>query len=206
MKPKKSRRLDLTGQKFGEWIVLEKGDVGPNGAIYWKCKCSCGTEKLVQAGGLRNGHSISCGHDRTIHGYSLTPTGAAWYGMRQRCYNHDDKNYPSYGGRGIKVCERWLERFENFLADMGPSPGKGMSIDRIDVHGNYEPKNCRWATRSEQQRNRRNNPKVDYKGESITLIAVAERVGLPLRTLRWRLANGWEINRAIETPAIERTK
>lgn len=201
MKPKKPRRLDLTGQKFGEWTVLEKGDIGQNGAIYWKCRCSCGTELSVQAGGLRNGHSESCGHDRTIHGYSLTPTGAAWYGLKQRCNNPKDKNYMSYGGRGIKVCERWLERFENFLEDMGPSPGKGMSIDRIDVHGNYEPNNCRWATRSEQQRNRRNNPRAEYEGKLVTLVELSERFKISYRALKYRLDNGWEINEALKTPS-----
>lgn len=199
MKKGKPRRLNLVGQIFGEWTVLEKGDIGPNGAIYWKCKCSCGTERFCQASSLRNGASVSCGHDRARHGHSFTPTGRAWYGMRQRCYNPNDKNYLSYGGRGIVVCERWLESLENFVADMGIAP-PGLSIDRINVNGNYEPSNCRWATRSEQQRNRTNNPRVDYKGESVTLIEIAERVGLPLRVLRYRLANGWTVNRAIETP------
>lgn len=198
---KKPRRLDLTGQTFGEWTVLGKGDIAQNGAIYWKCRCSCGTEKLCQAGSLRNGSSVSCGHDRARHGHSFTPTGRAWYGMRQRCYNPSDKNYPSYGGRGIVVCKRWLESLENFLDDMGLAP-KDLSLDRIDVNGNYEPGNCRWATRSEQQRNRRNNPKVDYKGETVTVIELAERVGLSLRVLRYRLNNGWDVQTAVETPTL----
>lgn len=201
MEEKRPRRLDLTGQTFGQWTVLERADVNSRGAIYWRCRCSCGAEKSCQAGSLRNGTSISCGHDMARHGFSLTPTGRAWYGMRQRCNNPNDKDYSKYGGRGIKVCARWLERIENFIEDMGPAP-KGKSIDRIDVHGNYEPSNCRWATRSQQQRNRTNNPRVVYRGESVTEIEIAERVGLPLRVLRWRLANNWDVNRAIETPLL----
>lgn len=202
MKKKGSpRRLNLIGQTFNEWTVLEKGDLGSNGAVYWKCRCSCGKVKLCQAGMLRNGGTKSCGHDRAIHGHSFTPTGRAWYGMRQRCYNPNDKNYPSYGGRGIKVCSRWLESLQNFVADMGIAPAD-LSLDRIDVDGDYEPSNCRWATRSEQQRNRRNNPKVDYKGETVTVIELADRAGIRLRTLRWRLANGWSIERAVETPTL----
>lgn len=196
---KRLRRLDLTGQKFSFWTVLEKGDVGPYGAVYWKCRCECGAVKEVLAGLLRSGSSRSCGCNRARHGYSQTPTGAAWYGMRQRCYNPNDKNYSSYGGRGIEVCKRWQESFENFFADMGEAP-KGLTLDRIEVDGNYEPGNCRWATRQTQQRNRRNNPRVNHEGKSVTLVELAERYGITLRALRFRLANNWDLNRALETP------
>jgi hypothetical protein len=119
--------------------------------------------------------------------------------MRQRCGNPNDKNYPSYGGRGIKVCERWLESLENFVADMGYAP-KGLTLDRIDVDGNYEPSNCRWASRRTQQRNRRNNPKVEYKGQMVNIVDLAEMHGLTNRTLRYRLSNGWDLETALSTP------
>ncbi len=196
----KQRRLDLTGQTFSNWTVLKKGDIGLNGAIYWICRCKCGTEKSVQAGSLRGGKSTGCGCVSWIrHGQSFTPTGRAWYGMRQRCGNPNDKNYPSYGGRGIKVCERWLESLENFVADMGYAP-KGLTLDRIDVDGNYEPSNCRWASRRTQQRNRRNNPKVEYKGQMVNIVDLAEMHGLTNRTLRYRLSNGWDLETALSTP------
>lgn len=116
------------------------------------------------------------------------PEFGVWMSMRSRCSNADD---PDYGGRGIRVCDRWEDSFENFLADMGPRPSPKHSIDRIDVNGNYEPGNVRWATAIEQQRNRRNTVRVLVAGRTVSLCDLSEETGLPMSTLRRRYRSGW---------------
>lgn len=128
-----------------------------------------------------------------------TPEYAAWADMIQRCTNPRNHAWDRYGGRGIRVCERWLESFDVFAADMGPRPPGG-SIERVDVDGDYEPSNCVWADEVTQQRNRRDNRRVTIYGETMCLAAWAERAGLPRRTLSARLNNGWDPVVALETP------
>jgi hypothetical protein len=157
---------DMTGWVFGQWTVLGPGEPRPrSGFVNWRCRCSCGEERLVASGSLRQGKSTSCDHEgngrraslakRTIHGLSSTSEYSIWGNMRRRCYNTTDKSYASYGGRGIKICAEWKNDFLAFYADMGPRPSPLHSVDRINVDGNYEPGNCRWATATEQTHNRR---------------------------------------------------
>jgi hypothetical protein len=136
---------------------------------------------------------------RVTHRLSRTTTYAIHRSMLARCTNPNCKDYPRYGGRGISVCERW-KSFDNFLADMGKRP-EGLTLERNDVNGNYEPSNCRWATQKEQQRNRRTNVFVTHDGITATVAEWAERTGLERKTLEYRIRVGWAPARALTTPS-----
>lgn len=124
----------------------------------------------------------------------------AWSGMRKRCANPNKHDWERYGGRGITVCDRWLNSFQNFLDDMGRRPSKNHSIDRIDNSKGYSPENCRWATRIDQQRNRRSNRMLTHKGQTLCVVAWSEIVGNSSKTILNRLNRGWTVAMALETP------
>ena len=189
------RRVELAGQRFGKWVVLHRVE----GAL-WKCRCDCGNEREVQTGTLKLGKSKSCGCAgkdwcRT-HGMEGTATYNVWAGLIQRCTNKRCREYPRYGGRGIRVCARWRESFEAFLSDMGEKPS-GKSIDRIDNNGDYEPGNCRWATNSEQMRNRSTTEMLTYQGETLPLPEWAQRLGIKRKRLERRIRDGWSVEEAL---------
>jgi hypothetical protein len=169
--------VDILGKRFGRIVVIEKTAKRSQESIVWKCRCDCGKETFVSTGNLRSGNTVSCGcfrREKTKlsfqkHGCTandrVTKEYRTWDAMKERCYNPKCKQFKNYGGRGIKVCDEWLHSFENFLAylkanKMYPKP-VGMSIDRIDNDGNYEPGNIRWATQSQQNCNQRSRSKKE---------------------------------------------
>lgn len=170
--------IDLTGQRFGQWTILQLSPVRQHRKAQWECVCDCGTEATVESRSLRTGNSTGCGCTRKyfkIHGMTETSEHGIWRSMIARCTNPKSKGYPRYGARGIKVCARWLESFENFYIDMGQRPDN-LTVERIDNNGNYEPGNCRWATRKEQVLNNSNSriwtvDGVAYDGSEAAAIA-----------------------------------
>ena len=201
------KAIDITGQKFGRLTVVERSGSKKGEGVLWRCACDCGGEVETTGKKLRSGNTKSCGcivkdilavRNKTSarHGLTNTPTFTAWVNLRQRCLNPNHSSYSDYGGRGIKVCDRWLESFENFLADMGEKP-VGMSIERNDVDGNYEPTNCRWATSKEQGNNKRSNRFVSHEGRTQTVAQWAAEIGISRQALRHRLDSGWSEKEAL---------
>ncbi len=200
--------IDLTGQKFGYLTVLQKTGERTHGkskAIIWKCVCDCGQICYVSTNKLKSGHTKSCGcyakkiasDTHRIHGDRQTRLYNIWVRMKQRCENPYDAAYRDYGGRGISVCKDWSNYigFRNWAVSHGYSDS--LTIDRVNNDGNYCPENCRWATRKEQSRNRRNNRYITANGEKHLMEDWAQITGIDKRTIHQRLKRGWSEERAI---------
>lgn len=204
------REKDLTGQRFGRLVVLRKADryVFPSGEScnVWLCKCDCGNEKKVRISALTSGNTQSCGclqtESRFTHNLTHHKLYMVYQSMKDRCYRANNKQFNNYGGRGIKVCDEWLEDFMNFYNwAMANGYREGLTIDRIEVNGNYEPSNCRWITHKEQQFNKRNNKRFYHDGKNLTLPEWSEILHISLDTLVSRIyTRNWDIERALTEP------
>jgi hypothetical protein len=208
-------KVDMTGVKVGRLAFTKQVGKDRWGEYIWEAVCDCGTTKNYKAKSARQGRTSSCGclrkekNNNTRHGCSkhghVTKTYATWQRMIRRCCSQKDKRWKDYGGRGISVCDRWADSFENFLKDMGEAPD-GHSIDRIDNNGNYEPSNCRWATNKEQTRNKRTNVLITYQGRTQCVAAWAEEWGINRATLGDRLKAGWSVDKAFASVPIRTTQ
>lgn len=192
------------GKTYGRFVVLSFAGRNKHGNLLWNCKCSCGTMKQVLGCSLLTGKT-SCGcasREATIkrntkHGLAKTPEYATWSAVKGRCTCKTHQDYAYYGGRGIKICDRWLV-FENFLADMGPRPSSRHTIERRDNNSDYCADNCSWQTRKVQSRNKRDVPLYEYKGEKKSVAEWAEIYGLHPETLRNRIKRSrWSMERCL---------
>lgn len=202
-----SRIIDMSGKKYGNLTAIKLvGYKASNNNAVWNFVCDCGNELNTEGYSVRTGKITTCkecGRKRTRaaslkHGLSNTPEFRAWAEIKSRCLNTKSTSYKNYCGRVIKICDRWIDSFENFLADMGIKPTKDHSIDRINNQGNYEPDNCRWSTVLEQANNKRNSVIITFQGVVDTLPGWSRRLGINYAALHQRIrVNKWPIERAL---------
>lgn len=211
----------IAGNRYGQLVALAVIGKRPGTtANLWACHCDCGQFMTAIATQLEQGARTSCGcrkaskrkprpdlvernKQNATHGMTKSPEWSSWKAMRARCETPTDKDYSNYGGRGIGICDRWQD-FDAFFADMGARP-PGMSIDRINVNGDYEPGNCRWATAKTQANNTRVNRNITHNGETKNVTQFAEQFGIGSKTLLYRVKAGWPIEKALTTePLIKR--
>ena len=207
---RKSRTQDLTGRHFGRWTVgAFAGYHSKTTAAMWHCKCECGVTRPIKANQLLTGGSKSCGCFSvdtaralfTKHGGSYDGRYEVWANMKQRCLNANHPSFAQYGGRGIRICERWLA-YENFAMDVGERPN-GLWLERINNDGDYEPGNVTWTTRQKQQCNRTDTRRVTWQGETLCINEWSRLIGVSPSTLTWRLKH-WNIEYAMTQPPTGR--
>lgn len=203
--------IPMEGRTFGHCTVIERVEDN-NRRLQYLCRCECGNEFEALGENLRSLHTQSCGcyrdnKNRKLHEkhkelsyYNHSPEYKTWKSLRGRCNNPNNPKYSRYGGRGIKVDERWND-YANFLKDMGRRPSNKHTIDRINNDGNYSPENCRWATRTEQSRNRSNTLSLTFNGITKTLQEWSEQTGLDYSALQWRRNSGWPVDEILTIPS-----
>lgn len=203
---------DLTGQRFGRLIVVDRAKNNKFNQVCWICQCDCGNTTVVIGSRLMQGKTKSCGclqkeatanrnyNKGTAKGDSTTKLYVVYKAIKARLYNKNNKSYCNYGGRGIKMCQEWLDDFQSFKkwAHLN-GYAEGLTIDRIDVNGDYEPSNCRWVSKAEQAINKRNNHLITCQGETKTLSQWADISGVCHATIIDRISRGWDIEKAIFT-------
>lgn len=200
----------MTGVKFENCEVLKRSGTNNDNKAVWLCLCRCGEEfkrtgkqlrrgKLNSCGCIRNEKIKEVGFKNITHGQSGSRLYDIWRGVKKRCRHKNDKGYKHYGGRGINVCDDWYENYESF-EKWARNNGyqENLTIDRIDVNGDYTPNNCRWVDMKTQQRNRRNNVRVNFEGQLITLSEVSERTGLSRGLITYRNKNGIKLDKPIK--------
>lgn len=197
--------LNLAGQQFGLLTARERVAKDAHGAWLWWCGCACGRDTVVRGSTLAAGRTSACAscaksQANTTHGGTKTPLYQRWRAMLGRCEDPNNRAWKNYGGRGIQVCAAWHD-FGAFRTDMGAGFAAHLELDRIDPDGHYGPTNCRWATRVEQQNNRRNNHKVTWRGETRTVREWALATGIKANTILYRLRRGWDVERTLTTPS-----
>lgn len=213
------KKANIIGMKFGRLAVLKEIEKNKNLRTF-ECICECGNKKIVFKKYLKNGETKSCGclkkeylKNKTIglkHGMSRTKFYKMYDSIKKRCLNKNNKDYKNYGGRGIKICEEWLNKengfinFYNWAIENGYK--EGLSIDRINNNGNYEPKNCRWITNKEQQRNTRNNVFLNYKGETHCLVEWSEILGISKTCIKGRYFRNLPIEKILSTKDLRKEK
>lgn len=205
------RLVDLTGRKFDRLTVLSRGKNSNTGCARWVCRCDCGKTVVVLGGSLTGGKTHSCGCYRnensankaTKHGKHELKIYGVWSSMKGRCFCESNKSYKNYGGRGITVCDEWME-FQGFYEwSLTSGYSEGLTIERIDVNGDYCPENCKWATRLEQAHNKRNNKFIEYNGEKKCYSEWAHELGGTDGLVSQRIKKGWEVKDAVTEPIID---
>ena len=203
------KKNDLVGKTFGRLTVIKEVERNNRGERCFLCKCNCGNEKIIVGWRLttKNKPTQSCGclHKEIVsntfktHGDSNERLYHIYKGMINRCLNENDKSYKYYGGRGIKLCDEWLNDYELFKKwSLDNGYNELLTIERVDINGNYEPRNCRWATRKEQANNTRKNHLLEYNGKLYTMSELSELCGINYSTLRKRINDmGWSVEKAV---------
>lgn len=203
------KKIDITNQKFGRLTALSRIE-----GSKWKCKCECGNIVYVRTNSLIQGRTLSCGcyhkdkvkEINTRHDLSDSRIYRIWQNMKRRCYNSNYKYYSYYGKKGVTMCDEWKNNFESFYEwSMSAGYSDKLTIDRINSNGNYEPDNCRWITRKEQQNNISSNLNFTINGETKTLAQWCEIYKAPHERTRYRVKNGWDILSALTTPSKRST-
>jgi len=212
-----SKDIDRTGERFSRLLVLSRKDNNRYGGAMWLCKCDCGGSTITGTNNLISGGTKSCGClnaetakingilSSTTHGMSYSPEYRSWASMKTRCYNKNHMHFKYYGGKGIRVCDKWMHSFAAFYADMGDKPASKHSIGRINNHGDYTPSNCRWETHTEQGENTRVNRFIEHNGEKMIVSQWAKKYNLPHGVLWNRVFYlGWATEEALTTPVNKR--
>lgn len=207
----KQKGKDISGQRFGKLVAIKRVGKDKRNNALWQCKCSCGNYCIRAVAELhkRNNHSCGCsgkehlknmGKGNVTHGMTGTRLYGCYKGMMSRCYREKDIHYSAYGGRGIIVCDEWKNNPKVFV-DWALTHGYSddLTIERIDVNGNYEPSNCKWIPMAEQYENKRQNLRIEWKGEVHSASYWSRITGISANTIRWRFKHGWSSEKIFAT-------